>query len=75
MQYVELQIIGTALLLTGSLCHVFKKKIGWLLLVPAMVCFIIINYLVGLYVVIIPCVVSIITAVIGYLKWRKDEKR
>lgn len=74
MQYIGLQIIATVLTLTGSVCHIFKKKIGWLFLIPGMIGFIILNYLVGLYIATIPCVVTIIISVIGYLKWKKDEK-
>jgi len=75
MRFIELQIIATALSLIGGVLLIFKKKDGWVLSALAVVIFAAMNYKVGLYILIIPCVFSVAITLAGWFKWRKDERR
>jgi len=72
MNLLALQIVATVLALVANGFLIFKKKVGWLLSAVTIVFFIIINYRVGLYIIIIPCVISLVVSLAGWFKWKKD---
>jgi len=74
MNFIILQIVATILALIGSGFLIFKRKVGWLLSAVTIIFFIVINYSAGLYVLIIPCVVSLGISLAGWFKWRESEE-
>lgn len=75
MELLTLQIFATIMSLAGAVCFIFKKKIGWIFGIVAMPIFALINYLIALYVLIIPSIASLIINIIGYTRWRREEKK
>lgn len=74
MIHLELQIAATAVFIIGESFLIFKKKSGWIWRQIGLVLLVIINYLAGLYLMILPTVASMVIGFIAYLKWRKDDK-
>ncbi len=75
MEYFTLQIITTITFLIGESLLIFKKKSGWAWRQIGLALLVIINYLIGLYLLIIPTVASMVIGLLAYLKWRKDDKK
>lgn len=74
MIHLELQIAATTVFIIGESFLIFKKKSGWVWRQIGLVLLVIINYLAGLYLMILPTVASMAIGLIAYLKWRKDDK-
>ena len=74
MKLLWLQILIAVIALTGTTFLIFKKKVGWVFGMASLLCIILLNYLVDLYVLIIPCTVSLVFNIVGYAKWRKEKK-
>lgn len=74
MNFLALQIIATILALISSGFLIFKRKVGWLLSAVTIALFIIINYHAKLYVLIVPCVVSLGISLAGWIKWGESEE-
>jgi len=74
MKFIELQIVAMSLALICQILLIFKKKNGWLIQIAVAILFLILNYLVELYFLTIPCFVSGIVSFCGWLKWRRDEE-
>ena len=75
MKYLELQILATLIFFTAEIHLIYKKKAGWAYRQFGLVLIIILNYLAGLYLLIVTTVISMILGTLAYLKWRKDDRK
>jgi len=74
VRFLGLQIVVMVLGLIGTCCLILKKKTGWALGAITILLLILINYLANLYILIIPCVASLALSIVGYVKWKKEER-
>lgn len=69
MNLIEFQILASICSIIGVSFLVFKKRVGWLFNIGTMSFFILINYSIGLWILIIPTSLALVIAISGWLRW------